>query len=212
MTRIYAFRHGESVCNLETHKIGGQSNWAELTARGRRQALLAGEWIAENIPNVDFAVSSTAVRTQQTGKIALLTAGLELHLELYDDLLELSQGPFEGMPRDVVYTPDRMLEIERDGFDFKLPGAESMRDVGIRKGNRLKKIARKRPNQVGIAFIHGTGIRSVAGLALGMTHLETYKTPTDNLSLTTLDIEDNLITVLEIGRQVIPNVPANFTN
>ncbi len=212
MTRIYAFRHGESVCNLETHKIGGQSNWAELTARGRRQALLAGEWIAEHIPNIDFAVSSTAVRTQQTGQIALLSAGLELHLELYDDLLELSQGSFEGMPRDDVYTPDRMLEIERDGFDFKLPGAESMRDVGIRKGNRLKKIARKHPNQIGIAFIHGTGIRSVAGLALGMTHLETYKTPTDNLSLTTLDIEDDRINVLEIGRPVIPHVPANFTS
>ncbi|MBP9738857.1 histidine phosphatase family protein [Candidatus Saccharibacteria bacterium] len=212
MTRIYAFRHGESVCNLETHLIGGQSNWAPLTARGRKQSQLAGEWIAANIPNIDFAVSSTAVRTQQTGKIALSSAGLELELELYDDLLELSQGPFEGMPRDEVYTPERMIEIQRDGFDFKLPDAESMRDVGTRKGNCLIEIAQKFPDQTGVAFIHGTGIRSVAGLWLGMTHLETHRTPTDNLSLTTLDIEDGIIDVLEIGRQVIANVPATITN
>jgi len=212
MTRIYAFRHGESVCNLETHLIGGQSNWAELTPRGRRQAFLAGEWIAENLSDIDFAVSSTAVRTQQTGKIALQSAGLAHELELYDDLLELSQGSFEGMPRNEVYTPERILEIERDGFDFKLPGAESMRDVGVRKGRCLIEIAEKHPDATGVAFIHGTGIRSVAGLWLGMTHLETYRTPSDNLSLTTLDIEDGKIAVLGIGQQVIEDVPAGYVS
>lgn len=210
MTRIYAFRHGESVRNIEPDFIGGQSNSAELTKRGERQAFLAGLWVAENLPRIDFAVSSTAVRTQQTGAIVLSTAGLELELELYEGLLEMSQGEYEGRRRDEVYTPERKLEIADLGIDFKLPGAESMREVGVRKGDCFRDISRKHEDKVGIAFAHGTGLRCVAGLALDLSHAEIYTTPTDNLSLTILDIEDDVISVDCIGKKVIEDVPSTF--
>lgn len=210
MTRIYAFRHGESERNIEPHLIGGQSNSAQLTARGRRQALLAGEWIRENVPRIDFVVSSTAERTQQTGAIALLAAGIDLEINLHERLLEMSQGKFEGAPRADIYTPERILEIERDGYDFKLPcpKAESMREAGTRVDECFVDIAQQHPDAIGLAFVHGTSLRSMAGPRLGLTHLETYRTPTDNLSLSELEIVDDLITIKYIGRQVIPDVPA----
>lgn len=66
MTRnLVLLRHGKSDWD-----VPATDRERPLTARGRRQACQAGEWLAAHGPALDLAVVSTARRTTQTWELA----------------------------------------------------------------------------------------------------------------------------------------------
>lgn len=210
MTRLYAIRHGETANGLDPTIVGGRNLHDQLTRRGRRQAHDRGLWVIENNVEVDFAIASHAARAQQTGAITLLAADLTLQLETNEQLVEMSQGIYEGGDRSIAYSPENLEELARLGLDFKFPGAESMREVGERMLEAFKRIASRHPDQAGLLFSHSTAIRCAAGLLLGMTNYEIFNTPCDHLSLTTFDVEGDTISVGEIAER-LPAVSGALT-
>lgn len=202
MTRLHVIRHGETANGLDLSIVGGRHLHDQLTRRGRRQAHDRGLWIIENDLEVDFAVASHADRAQQTGAIVLLSADLTLQLETNEQLVEMSQGIYEGKDRSEAYTPENLEEIARLGLDFKFPGGESMREVGERMLEAFRRIALEHPDQAGLLFSHSTAIRCAAGLLLGMTNYEIFNTPCDHLSLTTFEVEGDNISVGEIAERL----------
>ena len=209
MTRLHVIRHGETVGGLNLNVVGGRHLHDQLTKRGRRQAHDRGLWITENKIGVDFAIASHADRAQQTGTIALLSANLPLQLETNEQLVEMSQGIYEGKSRDLAYSPTNLDEISRLGLDFKFPGGESMREVGERMLEAFRRIALEHPDQVGLVFSHSTAIRCAAGLLLGTSNYEIFNTPCDHLSLTTFEVEGGKVSVGEIGRR-LPTEPGTL--
>jgi phosphohistidine phosphatase len=72
----------------------------ELTARGHRDAMAAGEWLAQHVPPIDRVVCSTSVRARQTWegvrRGGVSATSVDLRAEVYDaapgTLLDVVRG------------------------------------------------------------------------------------------------------------------------
>lgn len=189
MLKIVFIRHAESAVNaLEVPIVGGQSNEAPITEKGQKQAVLLGERLAKEAYHFDQIVSSSAVRTQQTAKIALEKANIDAsNIVLSDALLELSQGDWEGCLRTEIYTPEVINQINVDNWNFKAPNGESQRDVETRVVDWILKHILdpyKGEDKTIAIFGHGIAIKCFLRWMLGYEARMTHKIWIENTSLT----------------------------
>ena len=207
MTEFLFIRHGETEMNTRPDLIGGRSNHTPLTERGKKQAAKVGEYLlfssAYGKPAAIY--SSPAIRAVSTGLIVCAEAGLDALPIVQDErLLEISQGMFEGMPRDGVYNEENRIRYHLDELDGKLPTGESVLDAQIRKRSFLDETHERHPDGLVIVFGHGLAIRSLAGQ---IQQLEkpaiVHGLKTNNVSLTRIDVVDHIPTVHFVGKTVI---------
>ncbi len=192
MKALYLFRHAESDWNLnKQHLIGGRSKHTPLSEKGEEQSYRLGLWIANRELKPDVVYFSPAVRTLETGRIALETAGI-LHEGIVDDRLqEMSQGQYEGTVRAEIYNQERKARAIAEGKDFKLETAESINDVAFRKGAWSEEARSRNGHHVIFAFTHGLAIRCYVGDLLGWSRDEILAHETDNASATEIDFADD---------------------
>lgn len=196
MLSVYLFRHAESEGNVKHHLIGGQSNHYPLTGTGENQSKLLGKRLKTEQHQFEALYSSTAVRTQATAAIATSFLGSTPELQLRPELLELSQGEWEGQIREDIYTPERLSVVRSDPYDFRPPGGESHRDVETRMYHWLDEIVEKydRPDKhisIG-AFTHGFAIKTLVRGILQSSPIMTYRTIIHNTSITVLYRENDM--------------------
>jgi len=206
---LYLFRHGESYINVNSHLVSGRSNESPLTQHGLKQAHALGLYLREHGITPTTVYSSPALRTMQTATSTLEAMNLSLHIMpiIDDDLQELDQGDWVGLPRNEVYSEAVRLELERLGKDFKAPGGESMNEVGSRMlkwaaKNILKNPSTTQPQQRIFAFTHGVAIRCLASTLHSWTRLETYQAVTDNASINLFTYQDGRWQMKYIGMRV----------
>ena len=162
MIEIYFVRHAQSTHNVHLTTIGGQSNHLEITKKGEKQAALFGQRLKKANIQFDRICCSTAVRTTRTLQIACEVGGISKErIEYFDDILELSQGGWEGELRTKIYTPETIAEINKDNWNFKAPNGESQRDVEERMVAWTKReILDKYPENAKILVCsHGLAIK-----------------------------------------------------
>lgn len=190
---IYLIRHVESELNATGGVIGGRSNHIPATPRGIKQGQRLGRTLREKGILPSIAYMSPAVRTQVTARESLVAMGLQSLKPIYaDDIQELSQGRFEGMPLNSIYTEAERTRIENMGRNHKLDdvGAESFNDVSIRMFraiNRLSNnVAYSEEKRNIFLYTHGNAIKSVVGHLLDLNGDETFRTEIRNTSITKL--------------------------
>lgn len=193
MLDIYLIRHAESESNKNSKYVGGRTNSTPLSDRGKLQAqALAQRLFFENAV-FDEVYSSTAERTQRTAQFVCNKLGFSLDkIVLSDDLLELSQGDWEGKPRVEVYTPETLASINSDNWNFKAPNGESQKEVEERMYSFIQIYLLPRYDKdlkVGI-FGHGTAIKCLLRKIMDFTPKITYKMGIDNTSITQLRYTD----------------------
>ena len=144
---LWLVRHGESTGNIarcEADKNGAKT--IELPARepdiplsvlGEEQARLAGSWFSEQTNRPEFVYSSPYLRTRETTRILMESAGFNPKIPLRFDerLRERELGVFDRLTRlgATEKYPDLNELRERWGkFYFRPPGGESWTDVIIR--------------------------------------------------------------------------------
>lgn len=203
MTEFLFFRHCETEMNTMQHLVGGRSNHTPPTARGKRQAVLLGDYLrsANIAPAAVF--SSGAVRTDTTAALALERAGIAQPVIRDERLLELSQGEYEGLPRELVYTPENLARYNLAALSGKLPTGESILDVQQRKRAFLEETHERYPDGTVLVFGHGLAIRALAGEIRGYTKQQILAEETDNVSLTAIDVTDHIPTVRFVGKTVV---------
>ena len=140
-TTFYLLRHAESQMNTNTHLVGGRSNETPLTQKGIAQSRKLGLYLLERKITPGKVFTSPARRTQETACHSLGQMGTNIDPIISDEIQELGQGRAEGTPRIDVYTPEVLAQIENLGKDFKLPGGESMNDVGTRMHDWVHHVA-----------------------------------------------------------------------
>ena len=207
MTEIYLVRHGEAEHNLrEAGFIGGRSHNARLTTNGAKQARRFGRYLQGIDLRTVQIWTSGAVRTNQTAELSLVAAGINPIWREDERFHEVSQGEFEGKPREDVYTDEVIQQLQRDGLDGKLPGGESLADAQQRMYQALIEIHGSQPNGPVLIHSHGLAIRALAGKLIDADKptILTMKTP--NLSVTTIDVVDGLMHLREIGKNVIEGI------
>lgn len=146
---VYLVRHGECQMNLELASlVGGRASASPLTPRGEAQAARLGRWLRSHGPSFDRVVSSTAERARRTAELLLEEIDGTLRppptLELDFRLEEMSQGDWEGRPRDECYTEAVCAKIDADPRNFAAPGGgESKQDVEDRAVRMVEAYARE---------------------------------------------------------------------
>ena len=159
-TELYLVRHAESEMNvIQDEIISGRSNWAELTSKGISQAKNLGKYFLENNFSFDKIYSSPAIRTQQTARYCLEEMKeLRRPIELDEQILELSQGDWEGKNRASIYQrPDISKILEKDNWKL-IPGdkiyGESQKMVADRMKYWIERISDKHKDGKILAFTH----------------------------------------------------------
>lgn len=137
MIEIYLLRHSNTIWG-ETI-ISGRSSNLPLSTVGLTRALNLGEILLQQNFEIDNIFCSSSLRTRQTLD-AIKSSGLWVNspVEFSDDLQEVSQGEWEGCPREVVISKDVQVKIDKEGPKFMPPGGESQIAAGERIANYIR--------------------------------------------------------------------------
>jgi broad specificity phosphatase PhoE len=186
-TEFYFIRHGETETNQINTAICGVSYWAELTAKGKEQARLLGRRL--KAIKFDHYYSSDIIRTQQTARYCLEAMG-NLHQQIVRDkaLVELTQGDWEGKPREEIYSRDIVKSmIAQDNWNF-IPGdqikGESQQQVASRMVTWINKKSLEHANKRILVFSHGLAIKYLLTELFDRERSTAFKIPIENTSLT----------------------------
>lgn len=184
--------------------VTGRSNHTPLTERGYAQARAAGKWLARQGIVPDVAIASPAVRTRETMRTCLEAMGLDLPIDIEDDIQEMTHGEMEGKSRPWVWNEERKAALRRDPLNYSLPGGESIRDVQARKSSWLERVTNHNPNSTILAAGHGIAIRSLVGHLQDWTHHQiVHETETPNCSLTLITYDNGIFSVEYLGRDIV---------
>ena len=184
---LYLFRHGETEENAKRENVGGQSNHLPLSERGEKQAKALGERLKKERIVFDEVYCSTAVRAKTTAKIVSEIMDFPAEkIITTSELLEMSQGDWEGKPYKEVQTPEVLKEMKRIHWEFKAPNGESQKDLEKRKYDWVWKnlIANKREDLTVGMFGHGMAIKCFLRGVMKSDPSMTYKIVIDNCSIT----------------------------
>jgi broad specificity phosphatase PhoE len=148
-------RHAESAANAANVLNSNPSQPVALTARGRTQARALGAQLA-NL-NVDLAVGTRLLRTQETINIAM--DGQQVPTLIEPGFDEIHAGDLEGAP----------IEAYRSWRDHhplgdRLPHGESTEDALRRYSGALRRLL-ARKETVTLVVIHELALRYIAAAA-----------------------------------------------
>jgi probable phosphoglycerate mutase len=163
---------------VNKHLVGGRSSDVPLSPLGVEQADQLGTLLKSFDGMLARVVSSPAVRTQETARLSLQLLSEVPTIQIETAVEEMSQGRFEGRPRDEVYTDEIKEQIELLGKDFSLPdeGAESMNDVAQRMDDFLRTVvAQQQPDDTVLVYTHGIAICCYIGRLLGLSQQEIFE-------------------------------------
>jgi 2,3-bisphosphoglycerate-dependent phosphoglycerate mutase len=125
--RLILTRHGESDFNAKSLWTG---TWdIPLTDKGRQQARLMGETLADLPP--DAAFSSALIRAQETLKLILAANHWDVPVHHSHLLNERDYGELTGLNKwevEAKYGSDQFTKWRR-GWDEPVPGGETLKDV-----------------------------------------------------------------------------------
>lgn len=210
MTEIYLARHPETVFNADGSVVGGRSNHIGLTPRGEWQAQAFPQAFLAQYPRPDVLYTSRARRAIALTESFATQGGYDDY-NVDDALIEMSQGHAEGKPRDIIYTKAVVQRIQRELFDFRLAGGESLNDVTQRMTEWALRMHELHPDQRIYASSHGQAIRALARGVLGWNHFETTRDPQNivpNVSVSKFIVDATGIT-LDSYAQVIIEEPSS---
>jgi probable phosphoglycerate mutase len=160
MLDLYLIRHGQSTANEKPFIVGGQTNGAELTVKGGRQAVALGKRLLEDKIGFDAVYSSTAVRAKQTAVLACRQMGFPAGRIMYSpSLLEQSMGDWEGKSKARVYTAEVRHALNMNNWLYLPPNGESWRDVETRMHYFIQKLVPKTGRKTVALFTHGMAIK-----------------------------------------------------
>lgn len=187
-------RHGQSEGNAanQASRSGDHSHftdsfrsrssaWWHLTELGREQAQIAGAWIREEMPEVNFDrfLASTFPRAMETAALlGIPNAGWLLRTELR----EREIGQLEGL---TVEERDRLWATElaaRPGapFYWRPPNGESLADVALRLRSVLDNLHRKSDSGA-ILVCHGEVMSTLHRMLTRMTDAEFSTMPESSI-------------------------------
>lgn len=190
---LYLIRHAESELNRDRINVGGASPWCELNDLGIAQSKSLGRRLAA-LPELPFSriCCSPAVRTQQTMRYSLQLAGVDLAtVELHPELIEISQGDWEGKPRKEMITPEIAQVLRTQGWSYRPPNGESPYDVALRVSAWLQReVLRDHRHDAIALYTHGVVIRAVWVHLLGLDPMQIFELPVENTSINILYVDD----------------------
>jgi 2,3-bisphosphoglycerate-dependent phosphoglycerate mutase len=179
---LILIRHGESALNAASSDQAGifcGQFETPLTELGRKQAQVAGDWLAARSDlRIGLAISSCLERAKDTLQYILrpLPATVRV-LPPAPELNERSLGAFEGRQEEEVYSQfpeyrdDERLRRFRNDLVQKAPGGENLTEVTLRAWTKVEQLLTHTMDDV-LIVSHNTTLRCILAKARGLTESE----------------------------------------
>ncbi|CAF1940217.1 unnamed protein product [Rotaria magnacalcarata] len=124
---LYLIRHAQSEGNAASNIIRGRDVSSQLTPLGFEQATLLGKRFKFQNVKFNYMLCSSAIRTIQTAHTVLAVLNLnKSKLIVTPELLEQSQGKWEGLDRKSPHILEAIAEMKRQNIVFCAPEGESL--------------------------------------------------------------------------------------
>jgi len=168
-----------------------------LSEAGREQARRLGRYLQDT--KVSAVYSSPLERCLDTARAIACFHKIEVQIE--PDLREIEAGELEGVPISELRTTFSQLLVQwRDGKGAeKLPGGESMADLGDRVWPVVQRIVSRHRERAVVIVSHYFVILATICKALGwpMTHIDRIRVPIASMS--TLDFSGEYLRLASLG-------------
>jgi broad specificity phosphatase PhoE len=155
-------RHGESVLNFENRISGDPSIPVALTEKGREEARLLGQQVAQI--TLELCVHTRFSRTHETAELAL--PGRSVPFEVEPLLDDINVGELEGRTLE-DYRAWKRSHVRGDAF----PGGESLDDAARRYATAFEKLL-ERPERSILVVTHEIPLRYAINAADGSNDLD----------------------------------------
>jgi probable phosphoglycerate mutase len=151
-------RHAESEGNVmqvdERAAFHASSHAYKLTARGRAQARLTGEWLRANAPPFDVFYVSYYTRAKETMEIMFPEA------KVYEDsrLAEANRGHYHVLTHEQMLAryPEEVERKKREGlYHYRPFGGENWPDIEQRIHSFLGTLTRDCEDEDVVIVVHG---------------------------------------------------------
>ncbi|MDP1694012.1 MAG: histidine phosphatase family protein [Candidatus Woesearchaeota archaeon] len=204
MLDLYFIRHAESVMNGSPHLLGGRSEGTPLSEVGKQQSQLLGKRFLLQGIKFHKIYSSPSIRAAETARLVGKQMGyLSKEIIFSDDLIELSQGDWEGRSKTEIYTAETLALINSDNWNFTPPNGESPKVVEERM---LKFVTKEilpldkdgKTISCGI-FTHGVAIKCLLRGIMEFTPKITYRVWIDNAGIIKLQYRNGKWYVMNIN-------------
>jgi broad specificity phosphatase PhoE len=155
-------RHAESTLNFENRVNGDPEVPVPLTEKGRDEARLLGQQLAQ-VP-IELCVHTRFARTRETAEVAL--AGRNVPFEEVAALDDIDIGELEGNTLE-EYRAWKREHTRRDAF----PGGESLDDAARRYADAFERLL-ERPESSILVLTHEIPLRYAINAADGSDDLD----------------------------------------
>ncbi|KAK9117678.1 hypothetical protein Sjap_016625 [Stephania japonica] len=149
VTEVYLINHGECSVSLRPDLVGGRWPEADLTPNGKRQARALAVFLNSQGIRFSAVYSSPLNRARSTAlSVSQEMNFSEEQIQTSDELVEMSEGQWEGCLRSEIYTAEVLSLIERSQPDFSAPSGESLRQVEFRMIQFLNVTVLRLPEKI----------------------------------------------------------------
>lgn len=152
--KLFLIRHGQTEWNSQGRYQGSQDTI--LTETGIKQARLARKYLSR--VNFENFYSSPKKRALQTANI--IAGGLNLKINIREDLKELNFGKWEGLTFENIntgYKQDYQNWLS-DPYNNPPPDGESFKVLLERAGNEINKIVNENPEGSNVGVVTHGGV------------------------------------------------------
>lgn len=162
-TRILLIRHGESLANVKKFIAGRME--VPLSEKGLNQAKLASASLCDL--RLDAVFSSPLERAVKTAIPFATARGIPVEVIL--DFAEWHLGDWEGQPFCELPNkfPKEYYLWDNDPINLHVPNGESARDMRLRVGRALERLADKVRGKTVLVACHGGVIKAIPSYLAG---------------------------------------------
>ena len=160
--KYFVMRHGGTESNIAGITSYAKESDDHLTEEGRLEIARS----AKNLKDIDLIISSPFTRTRESAEIVRKTLGLKEDVVVFDERLrEVNPGELDGKSWSEYHK--NMSSVSSGWFDERIPGGETLREVGERVARTLYDLEEKYKGKNILIMTHG-GAAWLAFVAAGV--------------------------------------------
>ena len=195
MIKLILVRHAITTCNAGGNLSGLTDSM--LSEKGKLQVKNLTNYLKDE--NIDEIYSTPFSRTKET--IRKLAEIKNIDIVETDELNEINFGYFEGLGFEFIQReyPEEFEKMINEGFDYKYPQGESLKDTFYRVAKKLDNIMKDKDSKTILICSHGGTIRNIISYLLTNDYKYHWNFKIDNSSVSIIEIDNKFAVINKLN-------------
>lgn len=195
MIKLILVRHAITTCN-EGGNLSGLTD-SMLSEKGKLQVKNLTNYLKDE--TIDEIYSTPFSRTKET--IRKLAEIKNIDIVETDELNEINFGDFEGLGFEFIQReyPEEFEKMINEGFDYKYPQGESLKDTFYRVAKKLENIMKDKDSKTILICSHGGTIRNIISYLLTNDYKYHWNFKIDNSSVSIIEIDNKFAVINKLN-------------